>query len=422
MIEIFMPKAGMDMQEGRVIRWLKEIGDTVEKDEPIMEIETDKISMEAESPASGILLAKLVGEDTVVPVLQTIGYIGKAGEEIPTPAAAAQQQTMTNASPLPIAADSPSRSISALPQDIAATPYAKTLAKERNINLAEVTPSGLRGEILSRDIIATPLARRIAEDSGVELAGIKGSGHEGKIRKEDVEAASASAPMSEEESRFPIAGMRKVIAQRMTKSHTEIPTVTQHMKVYVDQLLEIRERINESCERRISINDMMLKIVAKAVREHPVARTVIDGNDYVVRKHVNIGFAVGIDAGLLVPVIKDADTLTLSVLSAQAKELADRARGGKLLPGDMQGGCFTISNMGMFDVFAFTPIINQPEPGILGVCAVQDELALVDNEVVSRKYMMISLTYDHRIMNGTEAAAFQLRIKQLMEHPLEAIL
>lgn len=419
MNEIIMPKAGMDMQEGRLLRWLKEVGDVVQKNEPIIEIETDKTTMESEAPADGILLAKLASDGDTVPVLQIIGYVGAAGEKIPERTAS---QSAGVRAPAPDAA--PSAKDATKQNSIPATPYAKTVAKEHGVNIGDAKPGGPHGEVRAADVLSTPLAKRIAGDRGIDLISIAGTGHGGKVRKEDVLASAVSSALSSahEESRRPIAGARKVIGKRMLLSHAEIPVVTMHMKVYVDKLLALRKTVNEGRDNRISVNDMMIKIIARAVREYPVMRTSIDGGEFVVRRNVNIGFAVGMDEGLLVPVIRDADTLSLSSISVQAKDLAKRARAGGLRPEETQDGCFTISNMGVYDIFAFTPIINLPESGILGVCAVQNELARVDGEIIDRQYMMISLTFDHRIMDGAGASAFQLRVKELIENPMEAIL
>lgn len=424
-----MPKAGMDMQEGRVIKWLKEVGDPVELDEPIMEIETDKITMEAESPGTGILLAKLVPDDTVVPVLEVIGYIGKEGETVPEKTAT-KKETEQSAS---VVEEKPQEAVAETKSevfaggDVIATPYAKALAKEKGVELAKTVPTGKHGEIKAADVLAasptaTPLAKRMADDMGVPLGGVSGSGYHGKITKEDILAYQTPAQSTGEEISVPLKGARKVIADRMSKSHTECPTVTQHMKVDVTRLLAMRGELNETREQKISVNDIVLKIVAQAVSEHPLARTVIRDDMLVTKPETNIGFAVGMDEGLLVPVIKNANLLPLSAISRRAKDLAKRARENAIKPDEMTGGTFTISNMGMFDIYAFTPIINQPESGILGICAVEDQVYIKENgEVGNKKIMMISLTYDHRIMDGVGAAKLQLRIKQLMEHPLDAL-
>jgi pyruvate dehydrogenase E2 component (dihydrolipoamide acetyltransferase) len=420
MIEIFMPKVGMDMEEGKLIRWLKEIGDPVEKDEPIMEIETDKIAMEVESPGTGYLLAKFIEAESTVPVLQVIGYIGEKGEAVPEAPVVKAAEINTKAA-LEEYVPQKSQDSSLALEDMrpAATPYARKLAKEKGIDLSRVTPSGLHGEVVSGDILSvTPLARRIAEDEGIALGGFTGSGHKGKIRKEDILSRIDS---TDDIKRIPLSNSRKVVAKRMLRSHTEIPVVTQHMKVYVDNLVEFRRQINIDRDEKVSINDFMIKIVAMALREHPVFRSRLEDDHLVVLPDVNIGFAVGTDEELIVPVVHNADRLPLSVISKITKELINKARSGKLKIEEMTGGCFTISNMGMFDMYAFTPIINQPDSGILGVNAIHDELYLVGGSPMMRNYMMISLTYDHRITSGVGAAKFQIRIKELMEHPLQAL-
>ncbi len=362
MIEIFMPKAGMDMKEGKLIRWLKEVGDPVEMDEPIMEIETDKITMEAEAPGRGILLAKYVGDGDVLPVLHVMGYIGEAGEKVPahTPCKLKRKESLGGEAGY-----------------IPATPYAKVLAKERGINLNQVTPSGKRGVLLGRDI---PI-------------------HSGG------------------EKMVPLTGMRKAIARKTTKSHMECPAVTQNMKVDVTKLLEVRQEINAKGQHKFSLNDFVLKATATAIAEHECMRTVLSGDTLVIKQDVHLGFVVSVNNGLLVPVIKDANTRTLLEISKHAKDLAKRARENTLKPHELTGSVFTVSNMGMFDVLSFTPILNQPEPGILGVCAVQDELALMEGQVVVKKVMILSLTYDHRIMDSVDAAKFQQRVKELLENP-----
>ncbi len=417
MVEVFMPKAGMDMAEGTLIKWLKEIGDPVDINEPIMEIETDKIVMEAESPGSGFLIAKLAQEGDVVAVLDVMGYIGEKNEKIPDiidKSGQVQVKAYTESvkSNIPVKFDG---------AGIPATPYAKKLAKEMGVQLSGVMPSGKFGEIVGDDVRkATPLAEKVAREFGVDISNVQGSGHAGKVFRDDVIAVARSS--SAQSTRKPLGGMRKVISKRMTKSHQEIPAVTQHMKVDVTKLIEIRALINENRDNKISLNDFVLKAVAQAVKQHPVSRTSIDGNEFIISDEVNIGFAVGLDEGLVVPVIKNADIMTLSNISANAKELAKSAREGCLKPENLSGGTFTVSNMGMFDVYAFTPIINQPESGILGVCSVEDELALVSGEVVVKKVMMISLTFDHRIMDGSGAVKFQQCIKHFLENPLEVII
>jgi len=416
-----MPKAGMDMKEGVLVRWLKEIGDAVEKDEPIMEIETDKIAMEVESHDSGYLLAKLVEEGSVVPVLQVIGYIGDKGETVPRTSLVMPAQESNDAGSEEQTAEYQiTKSLKSQDSSPAVTPYARKLAKENGVDLSQVVASGLRGEIVSRDVLsATPLAKRIASDKGITLDKIAGSGYNGKVRKEDVLSSYDSTKTADQK---PLSNQRKVIAKKMLQSHSEIPVVTQHMKVNADNLLEFRRQANLDHDEKITINDLMIKIVAVAVRDHPVFRSKLEDNNVVIIPEVNIGFAVGMDEGLMVPVIHNADKMSLRTISSMTKELINKTRANGLKMEDITGGCFTISNLGMYDIFAFTPIINQPESGILGVNAVQEELYLDGDTLKKRNYMMISLTYDHRITDGVGASKFQIRIKELMQNPLLAII
>ncbi len=430
---IFMPKNGMAMEEGKIIKWLVKEGDVVEMDQPIMEIETDKITMESEAPAAGTILKLTAGEGDVIPVLETIGWIGDPGEAIPesapaaaaAPAAPAQEAAAPSGVLMSIPGEGPVAPVAA-GGPVAATPYAKKLASEQGVDLSMVTPTGKRGEVVGEDVIkATPLAKNIAADRGIDLSGVAGTGFGGKITKSDVLGAGTGVAGDDEiESRTPLAGMRKVIAQRMTESYFTSPTVTQNISADVGAMLELRAKINEGKEKenRISINDFVMKACAIAVSENPLARSSIEGDDLITHKGTHLGFAVGTEGSLIVPVIRNADMLALSKLSAQAKDLANRARNGGLKMEEYSGSTFSISNMGMFDVDSFSPIINQPNSAIMGVCRVRDELALVEGQVVVKKMMGLSLTFDHRILDGVTAAKFELRIKELLENPMDILL
>ena len=446
---IFMPKNGMAMEEGVLVRWLVKEGDKVEMDQPIMEIETDKITMEDVAPASGTILALYAKDGDTIPVLETMGWIGEPGEKVEAPnvAPAAGPTTPETAAE---SAGAPSEVLMSFPPEeapkaapnadgvILATPYAKKLAADKGIDLANVTPTGKHGEIVGADVEnaptgpkATPVAKNIAAANGIDLNTVEGSGFNGKITKADVlggmhQAEPAPVVVDEEgvEARVKMSGMRKTIAQRMTQSYFENPVVTQNVSADVTALLALRAKINEGKEKadRISINDFVMKACAIAVSEHPLVRTIIDGDELVTMKATNVGMAVGSEGGLIVPVIKNADMLSLSKLSAQAKDLANRARNGGLKMDEYTGSTFTVSNMGMYEVDSFSPIINQPNCAIMGVCRVRDELALVDGEVVVKKMMGLSLTFDHRILDGVTAAQFELRIKKLLENPMEILL
>lgn len=436
MIEIFMPKAGMDMQEGTLIRWLKNIGDKVEKDEPIMEIETDKITMEAEAPGSGIFLSKLVDDGTVVPVLSVIGYIGEEGEKIPEKSEKAEETPKAEKTEEPSkaeTAEAPSKAVGTT-GDILATPYAKKLAAEKGINLENVSADS-NGIIHAREVLATPLAKRAADAAGVDLADVNGSGFNGRIIKDDVDkyvqsaGAGSAVNVSAEttnfrtvEARKPLKGLRKVVGQRMFESYSQVPTVMQSMKVDMTELILFRKKINEGRRDKVSLNDFIIKATAMAVKELPHVRTMIQGDELVTYAEANIGFAVAVDGGLFVPVIKNADTLSIREISKQAKSLAAAAREGKIKPDDCKGATFTISNMGMYDVFTFNPIINQPESGILGITGIEDVLKMRDGNVVVRQEAVLCMSYDHRVMDGVGSAQLKKRVKELIEHPIEILI
>lgn len=437
MTEIFMPKAGMDMKEGVLIRWLKNIGDHVEKDEPIMEIETDKITMEAEAPASGFILAKYCKEGDVIPVLDVIGYIGAKDEKAPEKPGTMQIAEAAKSAPTAKLEPAAPQVQDAHTDKPRATPYARQLAHMRGVELATLVPSGKHGEILGKDVlnaghqpVATPLARKIARDNEIDIATLQGSGHEGKVRKADVLAAITPAlPANQDgailtvESRRPLSGMNRVVAERMFKSHTEIPNVTQSVLVDMTDLLSLRAKLNTRREQKLSVNDFILKATAIAVKEYPKARTIIQGNEYITYSEANIGFAVSVEDGLLVPVLRNADLLSLPELSARAKDLAKRARNSQIRPDECTGGVFTVSNLGMYDVWDFTPIINQPEPGILGIGSAHDMPQFgPDGSIVCRKICKLFITYDHRIMNGVDAAIIELCVRELLEHPEELLL
>ena len=277
---------------------------------------------------------------------------------------------------------------------------------------------------------ATPLARAMAADMGIDLKNVTGSGYGGKIMSADLtpeERANVEAAVKEIEEvleRRKLSGMRKVIAQRMSASHTEISNVTQNIKVDVTELLALRAKINQGKEKpdKVSVNDIIIKAVGRAAAEFERFRMTLEGNEYVVHDQINVGMAVGIEDGLVVPVIKDVDKKSLVEVSKKAKELAKKAREGKLMPDEMGDGRITISNIGMYGTHSFTPIINQPEASIVGVCGTEDELALVDGEVVVRKKMMICVTFDHRILNGTEVCEFESYLKNLLENPISILI
>jgi pyruvate dehydrogenase E2 component (dihydrolipoamide acetyltransferase) len=320
-----MPKAGMSMEEGTIVRWLKKEGEAVEKGEPLLEIITDKVNMEIEAEVSGILLKILCFEDEVVPVTQSIAFIGQPGEELPSEAEA-------------------------------------------------------------DDVIAA---------LGKNTAG-------GGKRKR-------------------LEGIRRIIAERMLKSHTEVPTVTLDIKVDITELSSLRDQLKKKGKKKITFNDFVLKATASALEVYPYMNASLIDNEILFREEINLGMAVALEEGLIVPVIKQANKLSLEEFTRVSRELAGKARDGTLLPDDCTGGTFTVTNLGMYDIISFTPIINPPECGILGVCAIEDEPKMVDDRIENRIFMRLSLSFDHRVVDGAQAALFLSKIKALLEIPEKLI-
>ena len=291
----------------------------------------------------------------------------------------------------------------------------------------------------------SPLAKKTAAKLGVDYTTVAGSGPLGRIVQKDIlaaaeaaKAAPAPAAQAAAEKAAPkktalelmdgdevvkLAGMRKVVSERMTKSAQEIPTVTQNVRIDVTELMAFRKKINNDLGVKYSLNDYVLKATAKALKNNKHILVSLDGDQIIKRAHVNIGMAVALEDGLIVPVIKDADKMSLGEISEAARDLAERARTNKLSMDEYKGSTFSISNLGMFGVETFNPIINQPDAGILGVCAVQDELVMdAEGNITKRQFMRISFTFDHRLIDGATAAKFELAIRDLMEHPMQILL
>ena len=408
--EVLMPQLGLTMEEGTVSQWVKHEGDPVKTGDVLLEITTDKLTNEVTSEHDGVLLRIVAQEGEDVPVKGLLCYVGQAGESVGDAPAAAP------------AAAAPA----AAPAAPAAAPAAAPVAGAR--------------------LRVSPLARKTAAKLGVDLSKLTGSGTSGRIRQQDVlaaaNAAQAAAPapaaaaapaakpaakggleLMEGDTVVKLAGMRKVVAQRMLQSHTEIPPVTQNIKVDVTELMKFRKMLLAETGSKYSVNDLILKATAKCLRAHPEVLVSLDGDQVIQRAHVNLGMAVALDAGLIVPVIRDADRLGLDALSAAAKDLASRAKSNKLTPDEYKGSTFSVSNLGMFGIETFTPIVNQPDAAILGVCAVEEELVMDDQGGISKHQVMrLSFTYDHRLIDGAVAAKFVMALRDLLEKPMSIIL
>ena len=411
--EIKMPQLGLTMEEGTVAQWLKQEGDTVAKGDVLLEITTDKLTSEIESEADGVLLKIVAKEGEDVPVKGLLGYIGEAGETVGDAAPAAAPAAAAAPAEVPVAAPAPAPAAKADGSRIRISPLARKTAAKLGVDYQNLAGSGPSGRIVQKDILASAEA---AKQQPAPVA-------EAPAAAPAPAAKSGELELMDGDEVVKLAGMRKVVAERMAKSAREIPTVTQNVKIDVTKLVAFRNQINETSGQKFSMNDFILKAVANALRANPHILVSIDGNQIIKRAHVNLGMAVALDDGLIVPVIRDADKLSLSQISATAKDLAVRARENKLAMDEYKGSTFTISNLGMFGVETFDPIINQPDAGILGVCAVQDELDMdEEGKIFKKQVMRISFTFDHRLIDGAVAAKFELAIKELLEDPMRILL
>jgi len=393
------------MTEGSVSKWHKKEGERVEKGEIIAEVATDKINYELEAPESGVLRKILIGPDAKVPVTAPIAIIAEADEDISglmpkgTAEAAPATQAEAKAPPAPVAAQAPAT------QAIKASPAAKKLAKDHGVDLSLVTGTGPGGRIVEKDV--EDYIERQKVGAVKPAAGLK----------ETTPAAPAK--------RVPLVGMRKVIAQRMSESWHTSPMVTLNSEADAHNLKLLRSNLRSAFESKgvnLSYNHILLKICAQALTEFPLFNARLEGDEVILQDEVNIGLAIALEDGLIVPAVKNVARKGLFQIAVETEELIERARGNKLTPDDISGGTFTITNLGMFDVRDFTPIINPPQCAILGVGAMTDRPVAIDDSVVIRPIMVLSLTFDHRIVDGAQGAQFLKRVKELVQNPLFLLL
>lgn len=452
---IFMPKLSSTMETGTILQWFKEEGDPVEIGEPIFEVMTDKINIEVEAYEEGVLLKKYYDVDAETPVNQILGYIGEEGESVPAQSPGImsdeEEQTSETASvsaPEAVAVEAAGTleavaAVSASNEKVRATPAAKRVARENKVELSLVSGTGPNGRVQEQDVLdyinhapkVTPLARKVAQAEQVDLANITGTGVNGKIVKQDVantlqpatavaSAVTSSAPAAPAQ-RKKLSGMRKVIADRMVKSVTTAPHVTLTSEFDMTKVKEIRAQLLPTIEKqtgyRLSFTEIMIKAVGLALSRYPALNAALVGDEIVYNEQVNIGLAVAVEDGLMVPVLKDVNVKGLASLTVEAKQIGKKAREMKLLPDEMKGSTFTISNLGMYAIDGFTPIINQPETAILGIGRIQDKPVVVNKAIEIRPMMVASLSFDHRAIDGAPAAEFLTELKRILENPYELL-
>ncbi|MCL4114076.1 UNVERIFIED_CONTAM: hypothetical protein GTU68_014989 [Idotea baltica] len=401
-----MPKLSDTMVEGVIVAWHKKIGDTVESGELLAEIETDKATMELESFYDGTLLYLEVEEDGSVVVGKLLAIIGDSDEDVD----AIVKEYQANQKPA------------------VAAPVAAPAA----VSTPAAAPAAVASDDDSR-VKASPLAKAMAKERGIDLRTVTGTGPEGRVVKRDIEEykpsaaapAAMSAPLPVGEERFteePLSQMRKTIARRLGESKFSAPHFYLTMEIDMSKAVESRKGINEVAPSKISFNDMIIKATAMALRKNPKANSAWMGDRIRYNEHVHIGMAVAVDEGLMVPVIRFADSLSFSQISGEARRLAGLARDRKLQPADMTGNTFTISNLGMFGISEFTAIINSPDACILAVGAIRDVPVVKDGQIVPGKTMKVTLSCDHRVVDGAVGSAFLKTFKELLEDPVRMLI
>lgn len=406
-----MPKMSDTMTEGVLAKWHKKVGDKVKSGDLVAEVETDKATMDFESFQEGTILYIGVEEGKAVPVDTIIAILGKEGEDY--------KSLLTDA-PVAVATETKK-------EEAAATPVSASAPAVAHV---ETSSSDSR-------VKASPLAKKLAEEKGIDLSQIKGSAENGRIIKKDVESFTPSSAAStskaanitiptfigqEKYTEVPVSQMRKTIAKRLSESKFTAPHFYLKMTVDMSAAMEARVKMNEMASIKISFNDIVLKAVAVALKQHPKVNSSWLGDKIRYNEHVNIGVAVAVDEGLLVPVVRFADGKSLTHISAEVKDFAQKAKDKKLQPSDWEGSTFTISNLGMFGIDEFTAIINPPDACILAVGGIQSVPVVKNNQVVPGNIMKLTLSCDHRVVDGATGAAFLQTLKALLEEPVRLLI
>ena len=436
--KVIMPKLSPTMEEGQISRWLKKEGDKVSMGEPLAEIDTDKATMEMQALANGVLRKILIGEGQSAPLGQTIAVIGEPNEDIASllaeaPAAAPKQEPAKQEQPQRQEQEKPAPP----PQ-----PQAKAVAAGSSPQPASAVANGRQPQATAGDsgrMIVSPLAARMAAEAGIDLRSLQGSGPGGRIIKRDIEEAMSqpkaataqpSYPRAVEPGQFPqvaaspyrdepASEIRKVIAKRLVTSLGPVPHFFLTTEIEMDRAAEMRKGINAlDPDLKISINDIIIKVAAGALRQHPEVNASFQGNFIRYYEHADIGVAVAIEDGLITPVVRSADQKTLSEIAAEVRELAERARSRRLKPEEYTGASFSISNLGMFGIDEFTAVINPPEGAILAIGAMSAKPVVRDNEIVIRQMMRVTMSCDHRVIDGATGAKFLQTFKKILENPL----
>lgn len=457
---IIMPKLGFNMSVGKLVRWYKEEGDSVAKGEPVFAIETDKTNIDIEVTSDGVFRKRFIEEGDSVEVTLPIAIVAGADENIDDMVA----ECLSNLGREPVSpveakeerqagnVGEAFQKIAVQPADgkIKITPRARKAAAEKGIDIKmlNIAGTGYQGGICEEDILSyaaeqkikiTPLAKNIADSKGIDAGSISGTGVNGKIVRKDVESAMSSPAAKDTGAGRTIindkevleivdySGVRKIIGERLSQSFVTSPHVFFTQKINMEKLLELRKEVNKAQERKTSVTDYIAAAVTKTLQKYPEVNASLEGDKIIRYKTINLGIAVAAPTGLIVPVVKNAEKMTVTEISECSGALVEKARDGKLMPGEYTGGTFTISNLGMFGIENFTAIINPPEAGILAVSATKDEAVVEVDEsgnknIAIRPMMNIQLSADHRVVDGMLAAQFVGEVKRLLENPISLLL
>ena len=416
---VIMPKLGYTQDEGELIQWYKAEGESVKKGEPFFEVQTDKTVIRVDATEDGTILKLLAEPGTVMPVFTPIAVIGRPGED---------PEKVLKSEKTDGDAVTQAEKNGADEKPVRMTPRARRFAAERGLDLKEIAGikgTGYEGGITERDIKASPLARKMAPDLGIDLRTVQGTGAQGKIRKADILRAASAAgekPGLRIAEEIPYRGIRRVIGERMSQSKREVPHACFSDAVDTGKLMALRSLINEKGEYRVSLSDLLIVAVGKALQKYPLMNVSLQGDRIIRYESVNIGTAVAGEAGLIVPVVKNVQEKSLRQIAAETRELFSRAQKGRLQPEEYSEGTFTVSNLGMAGIEDFCAIVNPPEAGILAVSAIRKKPVVVtgedgDDRIEIRPMMKIRLSVDHRVVDGMLAAQFVYEIKRLLEEP-----
>jgi pyruvate dehydrogenase E2 component (dihydrolipoamide acetyltransferase) len=460
MAEVFnMPTLGQSMEEGTVVQWLKQEGDTVKKGDEIVEIMTDKANMPVESPSDGVLRKILVAADQTVPVSTPIAILGTADEPIDhllggAPAVSDDNSSSVAAAPAPVAEPVAAGMTAAPPAPsgkVFISPRARRLADDMGVPISALSGfgSGPEGRVLEKDVRAymdrqskplppmpgtrqrvSPLAAKIAGDLGVDVGdlamGLPGSRITADHVRAHVETAKPVAPQPGGSptvaQAIPFRGMRKIVADNVTKSRQTAPHVTLNTEADVTEMTAafgaLRAEVEKAYGTKLTYTDLLIKVTARALEDHPLCNAALIGDEIRVYADKNVGVAVATENGLIVPVVKQADSKSLGEVSVELKGLVERCRTGKQSPDDLAGGTFTITNLGAYGVDTFDPIIVPPQSCILGVGRMVQKPAVHNGQIAVRTMMSLSLSFDHRVLDGAPAALFLKRVRELLESPV----